>query len=179
MLRLLIKDITVEKVLNPKRLILHIRWQGGAIENIQCDIPLQVQDRLRYGEPVLSKVRSLAKNHADSQIAQLLNQDGLKTSKGKAFTQSSVRWIRYRYRLPKAQLKRPHELTVKEIAERFDVTPGTVYYWIEHGYLDARRIQLAYPYWITLDSEKEKELRERAKTSHERKARFQHSERPL
>jgi hypothetical protein len=34
MLRLLIKDITVEKATNPKRLLAHIRWQGfGAREN--------------------------------------------------------------------------------------------------------------------------------------------------
>jgi hypothetical protein len=31
--RLLIKDITVEKVLEPKKLILHVCWQEGATED--------------------------------------------------------------------------------------------------------------------------------------------------
>ena len=33
MLRLLVKDITVEKPFHPKQLLDHIRWQGGAVES--------------------------------------------------------------------------------------------------------------------------------------------------
>ena len=38
MLRLLIKDITVEKLPNPKQLLVHIRWQGGACSDtrVRC-----------------------------------------------------------------------------------------------------------------------------------------------
>jgi hypothetical protein len=169
MLRLLIKDITVEKIYKPKQLILHIRWQGGATEDIRCDIPMRIQDRLRYKDEFVSKIRKLAEKYTNAQIAGLLNEEGLKSSKGKAFTPSAISWIRYRHRIARPQLKHPNELTVKEIAAKFEVSIAVVYYWIEKGYLDARMIQKGYPYWITLSPRKEKELRERVRTSYKLK----------
>ena len=40
MLRLLIKDITVEKRRAERKAVLHIRWQGGAVEDLSVDLPL-------------------------------------------------------------------------------------------------------------------------------------------
>ena len=34
MLRLLVKDITVERLTEPRQVLLHVRWQGGACEDI-------------------------------------------------------------------------------------------------------------------------------------------------
>jgi dsDNA-specific endonuclease/ATPase MutS2 len=45
-LRLLVKDITVEKLSDPKQLVLHVRWQGGACEDIRVNLPLGISDRL-------------------------------------------------------------------------------------------------------------------------------------
>ena len=44
MLRLLIKDITVEKP-QPKQLLVHIRWQGGASTDRSIQLPLNIADR--------------------------------------------------------------------------------------------------------------------------------------
>jgi len=165
MVRLLIKDITVEKILSPKQLILHIRWQGGATEDIHCDIPPRIQDRIRYPKEFVNRIRKLAGDRTDSQIAAVLNQKGLKSSKGKSFTPPMISGIRYKYGIPSPQLKRPTELTVKEVAQKFGISRGVVYYWIQNGYLEARRIQDGYPYWITLSSEMEKELRDRINVS--------------
>jgi hypothetical protein len=175
MLRLLIKDITVEKFLEPKHLILHVRWQGGMTENIRCDIPMRIQDRIRYKEEFVSKIRKLAEKHTNAEIAELLNHEGLTSSKGRPFTPSAISWIRYRHQIPGPQLKHPDELTVKEIAAKFEVSTGVVYYWIENGYLEARMIQKGYPYWITLSPRKEKELREKVRASY--KLKKKHSER--
>ena len=169
MIRLLIKDITVEKILDPKQLILHIRWQGGATEDIHCDIPRRIQDRIRYPKEFVSKIRRLARDRIDSQIAALLNEEGLKSSKGKTFTPSIITGIRYKYGIPSPQLKRPIELTVKEVAQRFGVSRRVVYSWIQQGYLEARKIQDGYPYWITLHSEQEKLLRDRINGSDKQK----------
>ncbi len=178
MLRLLIKDVTVEKTLEPKQIILHIRWQGGAIEDIHCDIPMRIQDKIRYKDEFVSKIRILAEKHTNAQIAELLNQEGLKSSKGKPFTPSTISWIRYRHRIPRPQLKQPNELTVRETAAKFEVSTHVVYYWIGNGYLEARKIQKGYPFWITLTSSKEVELREKAATSYKLKQDdLQHSER--
>ena len=50
------------------------------------------------------------------------------------------------------------EQTVQQIAERFSVSRGVVYYWIERGLLQARRKNNGSPYWISLDPAKEAEL---------------------
>jgi excisionase family DNA binding protein len=159
MLRLLIQDVTVEKRRAERKAVLHIRWQGGAVEDRSVDLPLPAPDRVRYLEAMVSRVRSLATSMTDPQIIATLNHEGLLSAKGKPFTLSMVKWIRCRHGIPAPCLKRPAELTVGEMADRFGVSPGVVYYWIERGHLPARRVGPGTPYWITLGAEKEAELR--------------------
>ncbi len=85
-LRLLIKDITIEKLPEPKRLVLHLRWQGGACEDIPIIVPPKMGDQIRYPRKLVDKVRELAKERSDDGIATALNQQGLLSAKGKAFT---------------------------------------------------------------------------------------------
>jgi hypothetical protein len=97
MLRLLIKDLTVEKRRAERKAILHIRWQGGAIEDLMIDLPVLMPVRLRYPESIVTQVRTLALTMTDSQIAAALNQAQLRSPKGKPFTDGMIDWIRYRY----------------------------------------------------------------------------------
>jgi excisionase family DNA binding protein len=159
MLRLLIKDITVEKQRAERKAVLHIRWQGGAVEDLSVDIPLSAPDRVRYAEAIVKRVRSLAATMTDAQITATLDEEGLLSAKGQRFTPSIIQWMRYRYDIPAPLLKGTDELTVKEVADRFAVSVGVVYYWIQRGHLPARRIKPGAPYWITLSAEKEAELR--------------------
>jgi len=159
MLRRLIKDITVEKlVAQPKQLFVHIRWQGGASTDRSVPLPPNIADRLRYPATVVERVRDLAHSMTDAQIADQLNQEGLVSALGKPFTVSMIKWIRYRYKIPVAKLKHPEELTVQQVAERFGVNPNVVYYWIEHGVIQARRLTSGAPYWITVSETDEQKL---------------------
>ena len=159
MLRLLIKDITVEKlVAQPKQLFVHIRWQGGASTDRSVPLPPNIADRLRYPANVVERVRDLAHSLTDAQIADQLNQEGVVSALGKLFTVSMIKWIRYRYKIPVAKLKHPEELTVQQVAERFGVNPNVVYYWIEHGVIQARRLTSGSPYWITVSETDEQKL---------------------
>ena len=158
MLRLLIKDITVEKPLRPKQLLVHIRWQGGACTDICVQLPPNIADRVRYPVAVVERVRHLAQSLPDADIADCLNQEGQVSALGKPFTGSMVHWIRFRYQIPKAKLERPDELTVQQVAERFTVSPNVVYYWIDRGVIQARRLNAGSPYWITLNETDEQKL---------------------
>jgi DNA invertase Pin-like site-specific DNA recombinase len=159
MLRLLIKDVTVQKRRKEPKALLHIRWQGGAFEDLSVDLPLPMPERLRYCETILTQVRSLASTKTDRQIAAALNEQQLRSATGKAFTKSMIQWIRYHYEIPAPVFKHPGELTVKEIARRFSVSIGVVHYWIQRGHLAARRLTEKAPNWITLTAEKETELK--------------------
>jgi len=158
MLRLLIKDITVEKPPRPKQLLVHIRWQGGACTDICVQLPPNIADRVRYPVAVVERVRHLAQSLPDGDIAGRLNQEGQVSALGKPFTGSMIQWIRFRYQIPRAKLERSDELTVQQVAERFTVSPNVVYYWIDRGVIQARRLNAGSPYWITLNETDEQKL---------------------
>lgn len=159
MLRLLIKDITVERSQSKRQLILHIRWQGGKCEDLSVTIPAPIHERLRYPQETVNRIRELASFYCDQLIAERFNQDGLLSAKKKPFTDAMIKWIRYRYKIPTLS-KRSDEYTVGEITQKFQVSPNVVYYWVERGILSARMIKPGFPYWITLDKNKITELHE-------------------
>jgi DNA invertase Pin-like site-specific DNA recombinase len=165
MLRLLIKDITVEKPANQKQLLVHIRWQGGACSDVSIQLPLNVADRVRYPSAVVDRVRELACHLPDTEIADQLNREGQASAKGLPYTSKIIQWIRCRYRIPPADLKRPEELTVRQVAERFGTSDQVVYYWIDHGVIRTRRIHYGMPHWITLSDTDEQRLRDWVRNS--------------
>jgi len=165
MLRLLIKDITVEKRLDPKQAVLHIRWQGGLCEDLTVDFPLKMADRVRYPEEIVRKVQNLALHFTDDEIVALFNEEGRLSATGKPFTTEMIKWIRFKHGIRVDQQKEPHEMSVQEVAEHFDVSCQVVYYWIERGMLTARRRNRGSPYRTTMDLKKEEELREWAQNS--------------
>ena len=77
-----------------------------------------------------------------------------------------IRWIRHRYKIPAAKLMSSEESTVQQVAERFQVSIYVVYYWIEHGVAQARRLNPGMPYWITLKEAEEQKLRDWLSNSH-------------
>ena len=165
MLRLLIKDITVEKP-QPKQLLVHIRWQGGASTEHSVALRPNIADRMRYPAALVDRVRDLAQSLTDEQIVDRLNQEGLVSALGKPFTVSMIRWIRYRHKIPAAKLMSSEESTVQQVAERFRVSIYVVYYWIEHGVVQARRLNPRMPYWITVREADEQKLRDWVRNSH-------------
>jgi hypothetical protein len=179
-LRLLVKDITVERVAEPRQVLLHVRWQGDACEDLAVDLPLRIADRLRYPEEIVERIRRLAVEKADAEIADTLNQQGCHSAKGKPFTQSMIAWIRYKHRIPASELKRPDELTVAQVAEKFDVSPNVVYYWIERQVVPARRRNRGSAFRITLTPATERRLRRwTAESTRIQKSRSQQSQRSL
>ena len=159
MLRLLIKDITVEKP-NQKQLAVHLRWQGGALSDLCVQVPPNRADRVRYPAAVVDRVRDLTQSLPNAEIAERLNREGHVSALGKPFTSSMIQWIRYRYQIPKVTLARPDELTVDQVARRFEVSPNVVYYWIGRSVIRARRLNTGTPYWITLDEADDQKLRD-------------------
>jgi transposase-like protein len=161
MLRLLIKDITVERSPDRKQAVLHVRWQGGRSEDLLVDLPPKCADKRRYPEEIVGKVRDLAREElSDKEIAAVLDSEGRISSTGKPFTASMVRWIRFKHKI---RIDRPmiaDEMSVKEVAEKFGISTNIVYYWIERGIIEGRRHNRGSPYRITLDPQKEEELLE-------------------
>jgi DNA invertase Pin-like site-specific DNA recombinase len=157
-LRLLLKDVTLEKRPATHQAILHLRWQGGATEDLVIGLPLKAADRWRYPAALVNKVRQLAQQQTDLQIALTLNYEDLRSAKGRAFTASMIAWIRGKHRIPAPALQKPGELTVRQLSQKFAVSQYVVYYWLQQGLVTARRPQPKGRMWITLTAQQEQEL---------------------
>lgn len=77
----------------------------------------------------------------------------------------TIKWIRWKYRIPAPELKRAEEMTVQEVARRLGVLPGVVYYWAKRGLIEARRLNGGSPLWITIDEVEMQKLRDRVSRS--------------
>jgi hypothetical protein len=155
-LRLLLEDITVHR--SQRQAQLQIRWSGGACEELAVLLPPKAADRVRYPTELIDQVRHLAGEHHDAEIADRLNQIGQKSSHGKSFNVSMVRWIRHKHGIAAPARHIAGELSVQQVAQKFKVSLGVVYYWIDRGIIRARQDKTNQPYWITLTQEKEIEL---------------------
>ena len=164
MLRLLVKDITVEKGPEPKQLKMHIRWQGGATETVELRLPPNRAEALRYSQEFVAHVRDLAIQYDDSEIVAKFNGDGLTSSTGKPFTTSMINWIRFKHRIP-APSRPAGTLSVTEVGKRYGVSQWVVYDWIEKGVITANRKKPGVPYAITLTDEMDHTLRKRVANS--------------
>ena len=158
MLRLLIKDITVEKSSVPKRVLAHIRWQGNTSTDLTVQLPPSMADRMRYPAEVVDRVREMARQLPDAAIAKRFREEGYSSATGKAYSTTIIRWIRFRYRIPPPALRKPEELTVAQVAKQFGVSPGVVYYWIERAHVQGRRVNAGSPYWILLNETDKQKL---------------------
>ena len=161
-LRLLIKDITIKKSKKEDKAHLYIRWQGGAVEELEVPIPLP-NKRLAHSDKVIGRVRTLACTMADQEIVEQINQEGLKTPKGTSFTLAAIRGIRVKHKIPPAVLQKQDELSVNQTAKKFGVRNEVVRYWVSRNMVKARRTGSRI--WITLDSEKEAELIKKVENS--------------
>jgi hypothetical protein len=164
-LRLLLKDITLEKRTATHQAILHLRWQGGATEDVTVELPLKAADRWRYPEAFVSKVRQLAQQQTDQQIASSLNQEGLRSAKGQLLSAGIIAWVRYKHHIPAPKSHQPDEVTVRQLSQKFAVSQHVVYYWLNSGLVTARRAQPNGRMWITLTAQQEQELQERVANS--------------
>jgi DNA invertase Pin-like site-specific DNA recombinase len=158
--RVLLKDLTsarAEKVVS-----LQLRWQGGATEELLVPLRPKSSDRWRHTPDLVHRIRTLARDLSDEQLGQKLNQEGVKTNKGNAFTLSGIRWIRHLQAIPAATLKHAEELTVQDVAAKFGVSRHVVYYWIERHHMRARKptSQSGAPWFLTIDPETEHRLQQ-------------------
>lgn len=116
-MRLLIRDITAEKI-SEKEFRLHVRWQGGACESLDSSIQ---GNRLFYPPELIDRIRRMATQQTDREIAATLNQEGLVKVNQKPFCKSILKMLRYYHRIPTCKVKGSDEWTVQEVADHFGV----------------------------------------------------------
>ena len=148
---------------------VRIRWQTEALTDLHVSRPKLVADARRTDSQVVARVRELAPTHTATQIALLLNAEGLRPGLGGDFTASKVDWIRAAYGIPLDCPEGPGfcpsgqrgdgRYSALAAAELLNVNVSTIADWCNSGRLESVRAGTHGPRWITLTSEIIAELR--------------------
>ncbi len=134
LLRALIADVTITQP-DSDELRVGIRWRSGASERHTVKRP----ERDSIPQATLEIITRLAEDHSDAEIAAELQAANLRTPRGRQFNAASVKSVRYRYKIPQGPFHRDGELRPPAIAKRLAISDSTIYDWIRHGTLTARR----------------------------------------
>jgi DNA invertase Pin-like site-specific DNA recombinase len=161
LLRFLIKDVTLTR--QDTSIQINIRWQTEAVTSQQVARRPKSCDIRRTQPAVVERVRKLACNHTDLQIADLLNQEGLIPGLGGAFSAGKVQWIRHAYQITNNCPMAPGlcstgqrgdgRYSTQAAAQLLNVNVSTIAHWCEAGILDNTQETPHGPRWISLTPE--------------------------
>jgi hypothetical protein len=138
MVRLLLEDVTL---LKREQISVQVRFKGGAIQSLSLPLPLSALVLRKTPEAIVREVDRLLNHHTETEIATILNEKGLRSGTGQAFTPMAVINIRRHYGLRDRflRLRDSGLLTVDEMAERLGIVPCVVKAWRDKGLLQAHR----------------------------------------
>jgi DNA invertase Pin-like site-specific DNA recombinase len=97
LVELLVADVTLTR--SKQGIRVQIRWHTNQVE--EYPLPLPLLGSPPTPAPLLQRIRELCQTHTDGEIAQILNQEGLKTGAGNAFTTKIVGDTRRRNQIHK------------------------------------------------------------------------------
>jgi hypothetical protein len=138
MIRLMLEDVTLIK---RDEIIVHVRFRGGAVQSFSRPLPLSAPFLRKTPAEVVGEVDRLLERHTETEIAAILNEKGLRSGTGQAFTPMTVLNIRRNYGLQDRyqRLRTTGLLTVEELASRLSLAPSVVKDWRDRGLLKAHR----------------------------------------
>jgi DNA invertase Pin-like site-specific DNA recombinase len=161
LLRLLVKDVTLTR--RETTIAIAIRWQTQACTLLEIGRPPRSFEVRRTDPRVVARIRELAAEHPDAQIAALLNAEGLHPGLKGGFTRSKVQWIRYAHDIKAGCPDNPMGCTrgrrgdgrysTRAAAELLNVNIATIADWCEQGRLDSVRSTPRGPRWVHLTPE--------------------------
>ncbi len=96
MLRLLVEDITL---LSDDEIHIHVRFRGGATSSLALPLPKRLWEVRKTDPQVLAEIDVLLDEHCEDEVAQCLNERGLRTATGLRFNATTVGDLRRKYRL--------------------------------------------------------------------------------
>ena len=136
MARLLIEDVTL---LKGREITIQVRFKAGATRSITLPLPKNAWEERLTDPAVIAEIDRLLDHHTHREVAALLNQQGRNSGMGIPFTRKMVAWLRHAYNLKTrfTRLRARGLLTLTEMAERLDVTTGTIKVWRRHRLLRA------------------------------------------
>jgi DNA invertase Pin-like site-specific DNA recombinase len=142
LLAYLIEDATLVRLPAEGVTRVHVRFKGGKTESLTVRNPRSSPQQVKTAPKIVELVDRLLDDHIHAEIADLLNEQGLRPG-GAAqggqgdtrFTASKVAYLAQRYGLRSRydRLRDRGMLTKEEAATRLGIHPSTLIRWAEHG----------------------------------------------
>ncbi len=142
MLALIIEDATLLKSKVDGTTKVHVRFKGGKTQTLTTINPKSSPELVKTNPEIVTLVDQLLDDHIYSEIAQLLNDRGLRPGgaarpgrQNARFNAKRVAYIAVTYKLRSRydRLRKRGMLTKKELADRLGIHEQTVARWAEHG----------------------------------------------
>jgi DNA invertase Pin-like site-specific DNA recombinase len=132
LVRLLLEDVTLIKT---EEITAHVRFKGGITKTLTLPRALNAWEARKTPADVVREIDQLLDHHTYPRIATILNERGIRSGEGKAFTSRIVARIRRSYALTPRydRLRKVGMLTVEEMATLLGICPQSVKIWNHHG----------------------------------------------
>jgi hypothetical protein len=135
--RLLIEDVTLTRA--ETDIQAHVRLRGGTAQTLCLPLPRPAWALRKTRGEVVAEVDRLLAHHTHTEIAQILNAQGLRSGEGRCFHRLIVQRIEKAYGLAPRydRLREAGMLTLEEMARQLGLGTATVKVWRRHGLLRA------------------------------------------
>jgi hypothetical protein len=163
LLRALIEEAQV--ITNEERHRVRIVWKGGAVTDRELTRCHRTGPRshMATSEEIIELVRKLALEFDDTQIARILNRQGLRSGLDLPFTKTSVSSLRHKNQIPVcpgqvARDSREGPFTADDAARELGVHTQTIHRWLREGVLAGKQATTSAPWRILLPEEVRRRL---------------------
>jgi hypothetical protein len=161
-IRFVIREVIVDQKRARGKVWFQINWQTGATTEHEYERRVRAYAEHAQWETIAQRVRDLhSQQKLDDEIAEILNIEGLKTTKQIPFNSDAIWLIRKQLNLPAVIPVSTHPLrwpdgtySVQGAAQVLGVFPGTVYMWLKTGRLEGSQLRPGVPWKITLTPDK-------------------------
>jgi DNA invertase Pin-like site-specific DNA recombinase len=142
MLAYIIEDVTLVKLPAEATTRIHVRFKGGRTETLTTQNPKSSAQQVKTPPKVVELVDKLLDDHIYSEIADILNEQGIhpggSARRGCAdapFTALRVAYLAHEYKLRSRydRLRDRGMLTKAEMAAHLGICESTLIRWVEHG----------------------------------------------
>jgi excisionase family DNA binding protein len=160
--RCLIETVVVTAPKQSPTIKAEIHWAGGEVTTVEVARGKTGIHRYVADAELVELIRGLASEFSDAQTASILNQKGLRTAKGLAFTAYRVSNMRHVHGIEIAtggkRLQGDDVYTAKEAASLLGVDRGTVIRWVQTGLLRGSQFTGAAPWRVQVTEQDRRRL---------------------
>src|SRR5262252_1059584 len=166
LLRALLEEVIIAVHKDEYRSHLTLRWRGGALAEIDLDLPRRRFAPVRSDEDTVALVRRLAVHYPDAVIAGILNRQLRTTAYGHRFTANHVGSLRRHWNIaryePPATPREGAVLTIKRAAATLGVATSTIHRWLNDGIIAGEQLTPGAPWRIRLTDDLRARIAEEA-----------------